>query len=149
LQTSSVSKAVDSHDLVSAPHHVMSPSTRARWEEAVASELAKPGVVELVPVLKNNVVIDFCCTSATPRGAALIGSLTADIVGFTLTELVGSWPRAHELVRAYKEVHQCGAEVAFFVEGPGATHVGHVQHHIVRTPTGLMLMLTLPTLKGT
>jgi len=124
--------------------HVLSPTTRARWDEAVARELSTPGVVELVPVELNSTVLDFCCTSATPRGAALLGSLNGDVVGLTLTEIVGSWQRAIELIRAYKEVHRSGAELAFLAESAGANYAGHVLHHVVRTPVGLMLMLTCP-----
>jgi hypothetical protein len=124
--------------------HSLSPIARQHWDEAVAAELALPGVVELVPLAPNGNVLDFCCTSATPRGAALLGSVDGDVVGLTLTEVVGSWRRALELIRAYKGVYVDGIELAFLAEEPGLNHVGRVLHHIVRSPTGLMVMLTCP-----
>lgn len=122
--------------------HVLSPIARQHWDEAVAAELALPGVVELVPLTLNGSVLDFCCTSATPRGAALLGSVDGDVIGLTLTEIVGSWRRALELIRAYKGVYVGGVELAFLGEEPCHNYAGRVLHHIVRTPTGLMVMLT-------
>jgi hypothetical protein len=130
------------HDLLTS--HSLSPIARQHWDAAVAAELALPGEVALVPVALNGSVLDFCCTSASSRGAALLGSVDGDVVGLTLTEIVASWQRALELIRAYKSVYVGGIERAFLGEVPGHNYAGRVLHHIVRTPTGLHVMLTCP-----
>lgn len=129
-------------DPLSSPS--LRPIARWRWDEAVAAELATPGVVELVAVELNGSVLDFCCTSATPRGAALLGSVDGDVVGLTLAEIVGSWRRALELIRAYKGVYVRGIELAFVGEEPCRNYGGRVSHRVVRTPTGLQVVLTCP-----
>jgi hypothetical protein len=129
-------------DLEASPS--LSLIARQHWDEAVAAELALPGVVELVPLAPNGDLLDFCCTSATPRGAALLGSVGGDVIGLTLTQVVGPWRRALELIRAYKGVYVGGIELAYLAEETSLNHVGHVLHHIVRTPTGLTVMLTCP-----
>jgi hypothetical protein len=121
----------------------LSPSTRARWDDAVARELQTPGFVDLVPVVLNGTVLDFCCADATPRGAALLGSLNGDVCGLTLTEVVGSWQRALGLMRAYRQVYQSGIERAFLCEAV-PTCAGPVLHRAVRTPAGLRVTLTCP-----
>jgi hypothetical protein len=122
----------------------LSPIARQHWDEAVAAELAQPGQVELVPLVVNSNVLDFCCTSATPRGAALLGSVDGDVVGLTLTEIVASWRRALELIRAYKGVYGDGVARAYLGEEVGHNYAGRILHQIVRTPTGLHVMMTCP-----
>lgn len=124
--------------------HTLSAVARHRWDDAVAAELALPGVVILAPVALNGEVVDFCCVSASPRGAALLGSADGDMDGLTLTEVVGPWRRALELIRAYKRVYVGGVESTFLGKEPGRNCAGHVLHHVVRTPTGLTVMLTCP-----
>jgi hypothetical protein len=138
MQTKSSSSHASSAD---GPE--LSPSTRARWDEAVARELQTPGFVDLVPVVVNGTVLDFCCADATPRGAALLGSLDGDVDGLTLTEIVGSWQRALELIRAYRQVYQGGIEFAFWCEAV-PTCAGPVLHRAVRTADGLRVTLTCP-----
>lgn len=140
-QTLVFDRSIDS----APPEQALGSSTRARWHAAVAQELEAPGVMALVPVVVHGRVLDFLCVSATPRAAALLGSLSGDVVGLELGEITGAWRSALKLVRAYRHVYLGGIEMTFLAEDRSELCAGRVLHQVVRTPTGLSVTLTCPS----
>lgn len=122
--------------------HALQPVARKRWDDAVAAELAIPGVVEWTPIGINGALRDFRCVAASPRGAALLGSVDGDVIGCRLTEIVGAWRGALELIRVYREAYASGRELTFLGEVPRHDEPCRVLHRVVSNPTGVTVTLT-------
>ncbi len=143
MQQLSQTSVLDKQPRGSSPP-ALSAVARARWDAAVAQELEAPGVMSLVPVIVQGRVLDFVCVAATPRAAALAGSLSSDVVGLEINEITGSWRRALVLVRGYRQAFLDGVETTFLTEERPECCASRVLHHVIPNPTGLTVMLTCP-----
>ena len=67
----------------------MNPLQRARWQLAVLSELAQPGVMHLAPVLnESRDVVDFRWLEASPTSTRALGCAGKDLVGRSLKQVL-------------------------------------------------------------
>ena len=67
----------------------MNPLQRAKWQLAVLSELAKPGVMHLEPVLDESTdVLDFRWLEASPTSTRALGCAGKDLVGRSLKQVL-------------------------------------------------------------
>ena len=67
----------------------MNPLQRARWQLAVLSELAQPGVMHLAPVLnESRDVVDFRWLEASPTPTRALGCAGKDVVGRSLKQVL-------------------------------------------------------------
>jgi len=99
----------------------LGPLRRARWQLAVASELAQPGFMELAPVRDSKQqVTDFEWTSATHMASRLVTGLGDELTGRRLLDVMANHADARTVFDAYRNVAARCMASAVVVQRSGA-----------------------------
>ena len=116
----------------------------AQWNVDVAADCALPGVMELFPVSMAGRICDFKCLSASPQAAALLGANPEALINRTLRQIVVHTWQAKDLIAACVGVMRSGRETTYVSHAGQGALATPVLHRIIRTRTGLSVMLTSP-----
>ena len=119
---------------------------RARWQLAVTSELAQPGLMELVPIHDSRrQVIDFEWTGATRMASHLLTGLEDDLAGRRLLDVMANHADILTVFDAYRNVAaHCMASVVV-VQRSGAGMVSAAVHRVHASPEGIAVVLYSPS----
>jgi len=118
----------------------------ARWQLAVTSELAEPGLMELVPIHDSRrQVIDFEWTAATRMASHLLTGLEDDLTGRRLLDVMADHADAPMVFDAYRNVAaHCMASVVV-VQRSGAGMVSAAVHRVHASREGIAVVLYSPS----
>jgi hypothetical protein len=128
------------------PRYSLGPLVRARWKLATRTELAEPGLMELVPIRDTQErIVDFEWTEATWMAANLLDRLGEDLAGRRLLEVMPGYQAGRRLFEAYRKVATEAIDVAVIARSLHAKTDSVVVHHVRSSPTGVTVVLTSPS----
>jgi hypothetical protein len=116
----------------------------ARWEFAVATELAKSGTLHLFPVFAARVLVDFKFLDVCSAAAAYLGAEPEEFVNRTVLQMFGSTDESAQLIRVYASVFNGGRDAVHIAAGRNRALGSSILHHVSRDATGVSVLLTCP-----
>jgi CheY-like chemotaxis protein len=127
------------------PDLAIRPLSRAQWRQAVLTELAEPGYIDLAPVRdEESKIVDFAPTEVTSTAAKLLGLYQNDLTPRPLAQLVCAEGRRH-LLDACRSVAYGGGDVAVSARRTDGHFDSVVVHKMFATEASVSVVLTCPT----
>jgi hypothetical protein len=124
----------------------LGPVRRARWQLAIASELAQSGFMELAPVRDSKQqVTDFEWISATPMASRLMTGLGNELTGRRLLDVMANHADARTVFDAYRNVAARCMASAVVVQRSGAGMDSAVVHRVNASAESVAVVLSSPS----
>jgi hypothetical protein len=118
--------------------------TRARWDLAVATELAESGTLHLFPVFAGRDLADFKFLDVCGAAAAYLGAEPDEFINRTVQQVFGITEECARLIRVYASVFNGGRETVHVAAGRNRTLGSSILHHVHRNAAGVSVLLTCP-----
>jgi len=117
---------------------------QARWQLAVATELAETGTLHLFPVFAGRALVDFKFLDVCSAAAAYLGAEPDEFVNRTVTQMLGCTDETASLIRVYASVFNQGRQAVEVTAGRRNAIGSAVLHHVSRNEGGVSVLLTCP-----
>lgn len=117
---------------------------KARWDLAVANELAEPGRLHLFPVFAARVLVDFKFLNVCTAAAAYLGVEPDSFVNRTVRQMFGSTDESAQLICVCAGVFYSGRDAFHVTTGRNSVRGSSILHHVSRNGTGVTVLLTCP-----
>ena len=118
---------------------------QAQWRQAVLTELAEPGYIDLAPLRnEESKIFDFSPTQVSPTAAKLLG-LDGEPVSAQLLGDIGCVQSRRHLLEGCRQVAIGGRDVALTAKCADGTLDSVVVHRVFASQTSVTVGLTCPT----
>ena len=131
-------------DAPSRRRYTLTALMQARWQLAVATELAEPGILNLFPVFVGRELVDFKFLDVCAAAAAYLGAEPDAFVNRTVTDMLGRGDESAALIRVYARVFNHGSQAIEATAGRRSVLGSSVLHHVSKSGTGISVLLTCP-----